>query len=261
MAHAMKEMSEPSANLQERAQIASQMNWLLVWANAGGMAAILAWIQTLPLDTDPYTCNSVLLQVLPFAAKFMLAGLLTCAIAYVLRYWGTLHEGQSAVGWMLALAVSASCFFVSIIWTADKVTDCKSIAAQARLNARYTEFFGELNTASGGRQKDLRDSFVRRVTNADFAHYIGGELHALRSTLNEFLAMEQALFTARELHNEFSRLGSDYHLDEAPYLQESLNRADGIEQALLSRMSVLAQSNQSDRSLLPDVTVVRGRPL
>lgn len=62
-----------------RAQLANNATAVFITLSAGGLAAALTWMQSLPLEPDQLSCNSVLLTRMPWVCGLLLCGLLSAA--------------------------------------------------------------------------------------------------------------------------------------------------------------------------------------
>lgn len=121
-----------NARAQLRTQLANHATAVFVALNAGGLAAALAWLQSLPLDTAAYSCNGVLLRTIPLAAALLICGVIATAGSYLLRYRAT-DPGRIQRGWMIALAASAASLSGAGALMSYTVLNCREIAAEQKM--------------------------------------------------------------------------------------------------------------------------------
>lgn len=185
---------------QLRAQIAGQASWTFVLLNAGGLAAILTWMQSLPLEPHLDSCNYALLHNLPWAAALLLLGVLATAISYILRYHASFKEVR-AIGWMVALSLSAICLVAAGGWAGYTVTNCRSIAFQAKFNSDLESLMASARLSAAANGKECDWEYMRQRDNEARSDL---QFAILESSFNETVELEKKLKRIRELKAEFS---------------------------------------------------------
>lgn len=225
------ERERANSRTQLRAQLANHATSVFVVLNAGGLAAALAWMQSLPLDVEKFSCNYILIRTIPWAAGLLLAGVLSTAISYLLRYRAD-DVGKVQVGWMVAIASSAAFLVIAGVVVSYPVTDCRSLAFNAKLKSdlesslRLYELLPDGEKAS--HLKDLRRRSDRSSSDLRFA--------IIESDFKERLELERKLKRVQELKREMSLRIEQNGDTKSKSLAEELQYIVELEQSLTGQL-------------------------
>jgi hypothetical protein len=210
---------------QLRAQIANQASWAFILLNAGGLAALLTWMQALPLQPEVFSCNYILIRTLPWVAGLLLLGILATVMSYIFRYRATFSE-TGDLGWMIALTTAAACLLIAGVWISYSVINCQTIASDARLADYGDQALARVRLATSNQERWQLLQQEYRVASD------GLKLAILEAQLRETVELEKKLARVRYLKNEMSRRIELYGPTGSSQFEAQLRRASELEKTL-----------------------------
>jgi hypothetical protein len=226
------ERDRDNARAQLRTQLANHATGVFVALNAGGLAAALAWLQSLPMDAEAYSCNGVLLRTIPWAAALLVVGVIATATSYLLRY-RAVDPGRVQRGWMVALSLSAAALTGAGILVSYTALNCREIGVEQRRRSDV-DFDFKMARFQGRSDDDvLNDARLRSKDSERNLEYAIAE-----AAFRERLELEQRIQRLQELRSEtIKRIDYLGPSRVSKGLAEELERINRLDKELQAQLS------------------------
>jgi hypothetical protein len=222
----------------ERAErIASQASSFLMLLNAGGLAAVVAWFQSLPSE-GATACDAIVLPTLAGTVVILSIGAIAVLISYFLRYRASVGESGS-VPWILALAVASACFFGASSWTGYRVVNCEAIASDERVRRDAALAMYGYEIATDEERNRMWDGIRQRDDSARSSL----DLAISAAKLREFKEVQERLAQAKQLIAEFNRLSEEFGAPGEAAFAAELRELGELQIALEKELQLLAHRN------------------
>ena len=220
------------ARTQLRAQLANHATGLFVVLNAGGLAAALTWLQSLPIDAATYSCNGVLLRTVPWAAGLLIGGVIATAVSYLIRYQAP-DPGRIQRGWMIALAVSAATLIGAGVLVSYTVLNCRTIAIEQERRSNVDFEFQMARLQGRSEDEVIADSLrgsEEALRRLDYA--------IAEAAYRERVELEQKIQRLQELRFETTRRIGQLKPDQvSKKLVEELDRINRLDKELRAELN------------------------
>jgi len=212
--------------------LANHATGIFVALNAGGLAAALTWLQSLPIDAATYSCNGVLLRTVPWAAALLIGGVIATAVSYLIRYHAS-DPGRIQRGWMVALSISAATLIGAGTLVSYTTLNCRMIAIEQERRSNV-DFEFQMAKFQGRSIDDVLDD--PRARSEEAGRRL--EYSIAEAAFRERVELEEKIQRLQELRSETTRRIEQLKLDRtSKKLVEELDRINRLDKELRAELN------------------------